>query len=90
MEQETIFIRNQGSQNVLNDLLHSLNQCEKFYFTVAFMTFGGVQLLVQKLNELKQRGVTGKVLTSTYQQFSEPKAIEKLQTFENMRRDTYL
>ena len=89
MEQETTFIRNHGSQNVLSDLLMSLEECEKFYFTVAFMTFGGVQLLVQKLNELKERGVHGKILTSTYQQFSEPKAIEKLQSFKNIEVRLY-
>lgn len=53
------------------------------------MTFGGVQLLVQKLNELKERGVHGKILTSTYQQFSEPKAIEKLQSFKNIEVRLY-
>lgn len=89
MDQETVFIRNQGSVNVLSDLLKSLDQCEGFCFTVAFMTFGGVQLLVQKLNELSQRGICGRILTSTYQQFSEPKAIEKLQSFNNIEVRLY-
>lgn len=89
MEQETVFIRNQGGVTVLSDLLQSLDQCEGFCFTVAFMTFGGVQLLVQKLSELEQRGIYGRVLTSTYQQFSEPKAIEKLQSFKNIEVRLY-
>ncbi|MBQ1785852.1 MAG: DEAD/DEAH box helicase family protein, partial [Turicibacter sp.] len=89
MHQETTFIRNQGNITVLSDLLTSLDQCDGFCFTVAFMTFSGVQLLVQKLNELQKRGVCGRVLTSTYQQFSEPKAIEKLQSFQNIEVRLY-
>ena len=54
MHQETTFIRNQGNITVLSDLLTSLDQCDGFCFTVAFMTFSGVQLLVQKLYELQK------------------------------------
>lgn len=83
-QSEPVFIRNTGSINVLDDLLKSLDRCSGFYFTVAFMTYGGIQLLLQKFKELEERGVEGKILTSTYQNFSEPKAIEKLQEFQNI------
>lgn len=83
-QNEAVFVRNTSSINVLDDLLKSLDQCTQFCFTVAFMTYGGVQLLLQKFKELEKRGVDGKVLTSTYQHFSEPKAIEKLQEFKNI------
>lgn len=81
---EATFIRNTETVNVLNDLLKSLDRCNEFCFTVAFMTYGGVQLLLQKFKELEQKGVNGRILTSTYQNFSDPKAIEKLQEFSNI------
>ena len=81
---EPVFIRNTGSVTVLDDLLESLDRCTDFYFTVAFLTYGGVQLLLQKFKELENRGIRGKVLTSTYQNFSEPKGIEKLREFKNI------
>ena len=81
---EPIFIRNTEGNTVLNGLLESLDRCTGFYFTVAFLTYGGVQLILQKFKELEERGVEGKILTSTYQNFSEPKAIEKLRDFKNI------
>ena len=83
-QNEPVFIRNTGGITVLDGLLESLDRCTGFYFTVAFLTYGGIQLILQKFKELEERGVEGKVLTSTYQNFSEPKAIEKLQRFKNI------
>ena len=86
---ESTLVTNSPTSNVLASLLASLDKCQEFYFTVAFLTFGGAQLLVQKFKELEQKGVKGKIITATYQNFSDPKAIKKLQSFSNIEVRLY-
>ncbi|MBN2860136.1 MAG: DUF3427 domain-containing protein [Sphaerochaetaceae bacterium] len=86
---------------VLNDppqskVIHTLNReiatCTSFEFSVAFITTGGIMMLLQALYEAEKRGVSGKILTSDYLGFTEPAAlrliIEKLPYVEvRMYRD---
>ncbi len=69
-------IVNSEADNLLNELKRSLSECEKFYFSVAFINFSGLQLLLDTFKELEERGAHGKILTSTYLNFTEPKALE--------------
>ncbi|WP_246582715.1 DEAD/DEAH box helicase [Clostridium mobile] len=77
-------IVNSESDNLLNELKKCLTECEKFYFSVAFINFSGLQLLLDKFKELELKGVKGKIITSTYLNFTEPKALEKIKTFSNI------
>lgn len=47
--------------NVLSVIKNELAACENFDFSVAFITSSGIQVLVQILNELKRRGVRGRI-----------------------------
>ena len=77
---------------VLNDppqskVIHTLNReistCTSFEFSVAFITTGGIMMLLQSLYEAQERGVKGKILTSDYLGFTEPAALRLL--IENLR-----
>ncbi|TMW72766.1 DEAD/DEAH box helicase [Alteribacter natronophilus] len=74
-------IVNSGSKNLWQELTSSLESCKRFYISVAFINYSGLQLLLDSLNEATNRGVSGRVITSTYLNFTEPKAVEKLTTF---------
>ena len=78
-----LIINNQTS-NFYNHLVELLNECKSFTFNVAFINFSGIQLLLDSLKQCEERGVKGKVLTSTYLNFTQPKALEKLLEFENI------
>lgn len=77
-------IVNSEKGNLLNELKKCLNECEKFYFSVAFINFSGLQLLLDSFKELEDKGVKGKILTSTYLNFTEPKALERINKFSNI------
>jgi len=77
-------IVNSQEGNLLNELKRSLSECEKFYFSVAFINFSGLQLLLDSFRELEEKGIHGKILTSTYLNFTEPKALERINKFSNI------
>ena len=86
---EPQFLVNTQNNNVLNNLLKQLDKCDSFDFAVAFITTSGVQVLIEALNKLKHRGIKGRVLTSTFQNFNEPAALKKLLEFENIDLRVY-
>src|SRR5690554_4526623 len=65
-------------------LTKELNSCDEFIFSVAFITDGGLMMLIDTLKELEERGIKGKVLTSNYLGFNEAKALRKLKSFSNI------
>lgn len=77
-------ILNNGDMTVLNFIEQSLLECQHFYFNVAFVSYGGLQLFVDTIEKAINRGASGKVVTSTYLNFSDPKAIRKLRDFPNV------
>lgn len=77
-------IVNSEKGNLLNELKRALSECDRFYFSVAFVNFSGVQLLLDSFKEAEDRGIKGKILTSTYLNFTEPKALSKIREFTNI------
>lgn len=72
------------NSKVLTSILQNLETCDEFFFSVAFITTSGVAVIINMLNELNHKGVKGHILTSQYQNFTEPKALERLLQFENI------
>lgn len=83
-------VSNYTSSNMFNEINISLLECKSFIFSVAFINFGGLQLLVKSLDELRSRNISGKVLTSDYLNFTDPKALRKLLEFSNIETKVYL
>ena len=50
---------------------------------------GGITPLLQTLKELERRGIPGKILTTDYQNFSEPRALCKLAELSNVTLKMY-
>lgn len=69
---------------VLEPLLYEMKKCQDFFFSVAFVTNTGVACLIDILNELKEKGIKGRILASQYQNFTEPSALRKLIQFPNL------
>ena len=73
-------------RKVISSIEDELLSCNEFYISVAFITQGGITPLLQTLRELEQRGIPGKILTTDYLTFSEPKALRMLANFKNIER----
>jgi len=72
------------NKKVLSTILNELRTCDEFYFSVAFLTKSGVAVLINTLEELRNKGIKGKVLVSQYQDFTQPEALKTLLKFENI------
>lgn len=87
---EIELVANHQSSNMFNEINTSLLDCKSFIFSVAFINFGGLQLLVRTLDELRSSNIKGKILTSDYLNFTDPKALRKLLEFSNIETKVYL
>lgn len=85
-DNETRLIANSKATGgtLLGELKRQLASCTAFDFCVAFVADGGLQVLVESFNELKARGVRGRLLTSTYLSFNSPDAYRKLLEYDNI------
>lgn len=90
IEKENKLIINSDKGNLLNELIRSIKDCERFYFSVAFINFSGLQLLLEPIKEAEEKGISGKIITSTYLNFTDSKALEKLKTFQNISLKVYV
>lgn len=50
----------------------------------------GITPLLQTLKELEKRGIPGRILTTDYLTFSDPKALRKLEEFSNLHVKMYV
>ena len=71
-------------KKVLSSIEDELLMCEKFQISVAFITLGGIEPLLQTLKELEEKNIPGEILTTNYLNFSEPKALAKLNGLKNI------
>ena len=76
--------KKESGTKVLTSIKHSLTKCDEFWFSTAFITSSGVSTLINILQELKERGVKGRILTSQYLNFTQPEALRKLLKFQNL------
>lgn len=85
------FISNnhEKGEKVLSSIEDELRKCDSFVISVAFITMGGIVPLLQVLHELENRGVKGKILTTDYNTFTDPKALDKLAGLSNIELRMY-
>ena len=79
----------EDGKKVISSIEEELLRCEQFQISVAFITMGGVTPLLQTLKELEEKGIPGQILTTNYLNFSEPKALEKLNGLKNITLKMY-
>lgn len=77
------------SKGVQSAVIEELRQCERFDFSVAFVTPGGLQHLKMVLAELEEAGIPGRFLTTDYNMFSDPDALRALSTYKNIEVRLY-
>ncbi|AUC80053.1 DUF3427 domain-containing protein [Nonlabens sp. MB-3u-79] len=71
-------------KKVLSTILHELENCNEFFISVAFVTTSGVATIINKLKELEDREIQGKILVSQYLNFTQPEALKRLSQFQNI------
>jgi superfamily II DNA or RNA helicase/HKD family nuclease len=71
-------------KKVLSTILRELETCEEFWFSVAFVTTGGIATLMNTLIELEKKNIKGKILASQYLNFTQPEALKRIKQFKNI------
>lgn len=79
-----------AGKKVLSTVESELLHCDAFFISVAFITMSGITPLLQTLKELEDRQVPGKILTTDYLNFSDPRAIRKLHGLSNIDIRMYM
>lgn len=74
------FLTNYSNETFLERIKHSLEKCNSFAFSVSFIKKPGLILFEKIMEEALIRGVKGKIITSTYKDFTD---IASLRTFYN-------
>ncbi len=76
-------------KKVLSSIEDELLRCDQFQISVAFITESGLTPLLQTLQELERKGIPGEILTTNYLNFSDPKALKKLNELKNIKLKMY-
>ena len=71
-------------KKVLSSILYELEHCNQFFISVAFVTTSGVAAIINKLKELDDQKIKGKILVSQYLNFTQPEALKRLLQFNNI------
>ncbi len=71
-------------EKIITSLKKELMNCDWFEFSVAFITYGGINALLHEFRELQRRGIHGKIVASQYQNFTQPQALKRLALFDNI------
>lgn len=77
---EDKFLTNYSNETFLERIKHSLEKCNSFAFSVSFIKKPGLILFEKIMEEALIRGVKGRIITSTYKDFTD---IASLRTFYN-------
>lgn len=66
-----LFLTNNSDVTFLEKVKESLSKCKSFKFSVSFIKKYGLDLLIEDIDKALSSGVEGKLITSTYQNFTD-------------------
>ena len=77
-------ISNSHGKKVLTVIEKEMKGCDDLFISVAFITMGGIAPLLGTLKDLEKQGTRGRILTTDYLMFSDPRALDKLASLNNL------
>lgn len=83
------FFDNNPQTSFLQELKNSLKECVSFDWTVSFIKKAGLVLLINDITEALARGAKGRILTSTYQNFTDIGALELFLELQDQYPDSF-
>lgn len=85
-EQRARLVYNDYKENMKmsNELQHLLKECDTFDISVAFIAESGLAAIRETLNTLRNQNKKGRIITSTYLGFNEPKMFKDLLKYPNL------
>lgn len=86
------FVSNDANlgKKVISSVEDGLKHCDSFCISVAFITMSGITPLKPILKYLEENKIPGRILTTDYLTFSDPKALKFLSKFSNLELRMYV
>ena len=69
---------------ILRSIQHELMQAQSFMFSVAFITDSGINILSNQLKHTRENNIKGRIITSDYLMFNNPKVFKLLMRYDNI------
>lgn len=85
LRSQMIYNDHNTGKKVFCSIKEELENCDSFIMSVAFITMSGLMPLLEIFKELEEKNIKGKILTTNYLNFTEPKALKKLNEFSNIK-----
>ena len=77
------FYTNYSDTRFIDKLKKNIDTCKTFYFSVSFIKKPGLKLLTQNIEAALERGAKGKLITSTYQNFTDIDSLVYFHTLQS-------
>jgi superfamily II DNA or RNA helicase len=77
------FLTNESKVRFLDKIIADLSSCESFDFSVSFIKKAGLIFLQDPIEAALKRGAKGRILTSTYQNFTDIPSLEVFLNWQN-------
>ena len=83
------FVSNAGNETVRDVIIEQMKGCDELFMSVAFITSGGLVPFLGYLKEMEEKGIPGRILTTDYLMFSDPRALDLLNSLTNLQVRMY-
>ena len=83
------FYTNYTELKFIDKLKKSIDTCKAFYFSVSFIKKPGLKLLAPNIESALERGAKGKLITSTYQNFTDIDSLTFFYDLQNRYPDQF-
>ena len=79
---KNIFLTNYTDLSFLNRIKECFKKCTSFTLSVSFIKKAGLILFEREIEEALERGVKGRIITSTYQNFTDVASLKTFNTWQ--------
>jgi len=80
-----IFNNPSAGHAVLTSIEDEFSDCISFSISVAFISLGGISSILDDLSLMRKRGIQGRILTTDFLTFNDPKALRWLLKYDNLQ-----
>lgn len=78
-----LFLTNYSDLSFLNKIKSNFKNCNSFVLSVSFIKMAGLVLIKNEIEEALKRGAKGKIITSTYQNFTDIASLKEFLNWQN-------
>ena len=84
------FFTNYSEQKFIDKLKRNIDLCQSFCFSVSFIKKPGLRLIAPNLEAALARGVKGRLITSTYQNFTDVDSLSYFLSLQNQYPENFV